>query len=73
MAKAIAVARNNERQLAEAGEMSTELQSFDAAELLAVWRKVSARFRETFRSSFVPVAHWSPRGRPQKTDYGDFK
>jgi len=52
MLKAIAVARSGCKVLGDAGELIERLPNAPAAELIESYRRVSARFRDAFPTSF---------------------
>ena len=73
MSKAVAVARDSEGQMAETVAMVAGLDHMSAVELLTAYRATAARFRDTFRASFVPLQFKRPPGRNHSADVSDYK
>ena len=73
MAKAIAVVHCSEEQLREAAGLVDDLAAMNSSDLLSAYRRVSTRFRDTFRSTFDPNALSRTHAIRAKSDARDFK
>ena len=72
MVKAIAVARRKSDSLESATELIESLGSLSAHDLVDCYRRVSARFRDTFPTSFAGLTKTPLRGITA-TDLDDYK
>lgn len=70
--KAIAVARRKSDSLESATELIESLGSLSARDLVDCYRRVSARFRDTFPTSFAGLTKRPHRGITT-TDLDDYK
>ena len=73
MSRAVHVARSRGSHDADDNLSHQELNQLSAEELLKHYRRVSARFRDTFRASFDLLESQRAVARPNRREVSDYK